>query len=71
MTHQPVGRADGQLRLTADALRWTRREIVAQMNTGMSEGETLADVSYPDELFHRPWMRACVRPGPARRQRSK
>ena len=41
------------------------------MNAGMSEGETLVDVSYPDELLDSPWMRACVRPGPASRQRLK
>ena len=46
-----------------------RREVVVGMNAGMSEGETLVDVPYPDELFDRPWMRACVRPGPASRQR--
>ena len=33
-----------------------RREVVVGMNAGMSEGETLVDVSYPDELFDRPWM---------------
>jgi alkyl sulfatase BDS1-like metallo-beta-lactamase superfamily hydrolase len=28
------------------------------MNVGMNEGEILADLTYPDELFDQPWMRA-------------
>jgi uncharacterized sulfatase len=49
---------DEQLRRTAEALRWIRDEVVERMNAGMSEGEILADIVYPDELFDRPWMRA-------------
>lgn len=47
-----------QLRRTAEALRWVRDEVVERMNAGMSEGEILADITYPDELFDQPWMRA-------------
>jgi uncharacterized sulfatase len=42
---------------TAEALRWLRSEVVSRMNRGMSEGEVLADITYPDELFDQPWMR--------------
>ena len=48
---------DEQLARTAEALRWIRDEVVERMNAGMSEGEILADITYPDELFDRPWMR--------------
>ena len=47
-----------QLQRTSEALRWIRDEVVERMNAGMSEGEILADISYPDELFGQPWMRA-------------
>ena len=46
-----------------------RREVVVGMNAGMSEGETLVDVPYPDELFDLPCMLAWGRPGPASRHR--
>ena len=46
-----------QLLATADALRWLRDEVVARMNAGMSEGEILADMDYPAEMFDQPWMR--------------
>ncbi|MBC8363610.1 MAG: MBL fold metallo-hydrolase [Actinobacteria bacterium] len=41
---------------TAEALRWLRREVVDRMNRGMGEGEVLADLEYPSELFDQPWM---------------
>ena len=41
---------------TAEALRWLRREVVERMNRGMGEGEVLADLEYPPELFDEPWM---------------
>lgn len=46
-----------QLLATAEALRWLRAEVVERMNAGMSEGEILADITYPPELFDKPWMR--------------
>lgn len=46
-----------QLLATAEALRWLRAEVVERMNAGMSEGEILADMTYPAELFDKPWMR--------------
>jgi alkyl sulfatase BDS1-like metallo-beta-lactamase superfamily hydrolase len=46
-----------QLLATARALRWLRDEVVRRMNDGMDEGEILADMTYPDELFDQPWMR--------------
>ncbi len=46
-----------QLLATAKALRWLRDEVVRRMNDGMDEGEILADMTYPDELFDQPWMR--------------
>lgn len=46
-----------QLERTAEALRWVREQVVERMNAGMDEGEILADIVYPDELFDRPWMR--------------
>ena len=46
-----------QLLATARALRWLRDEVVRRMNDGMDEGEILADMTYPDELFDLPWMR--------------
>lgn len=46
-----------QLDATADALRWLRDEVVRRMNAGMDEGEILADMSYPPEMFDQPWMR--------------
>lgn len=46
-----------QLTATAEALRWLRREVVDRMNAGMAEGEILADLTYPAELFDQPWMR--------------
>lgn len=46
-----------QLARTSEALRWVRDQVVERMNAGMSEGEILADMAYPDELFDRPWMR--------------
>ncbi len=47
-----------QLTRTAEALRWVRDAVVERMNAGMNEGEILADITYPDELFDQPWMRA-------------
>ena len=46
-----------QMSETARALRWLRDEVVRRMNAGMDEGEILADMTYPDELFDQPWMR--------------
>lgn len=46
-----------QLLATAGALRWLRDEVVARMNAGMGEGEILADMEYPDDMFGQPWMR--------------
>ncbi len=48
---------DEQLLATAHALRWLRDEVVRRMNAGMSEHEILADMTYPPELFDKPWMR--------------
>lgn len=47
-----------QLQRTSEALRWVRDEVVERMNAGMGEAEILADMTYPDELFDRAWMRA-------------
>ncbi len=41
---------------TAETLRWLRAEVVARMNAGMDEGEILADMTYPAEMFEVPWM---------------
>lgn len=46
-----------QLLATADALRWLRDEVVRRMNAGMGEEEVVDDMTYPDDLFDRPWMR--------------
>ncbi|MDH3707651.1 MAG: alkyl sulfatase [Acidimicrobiia bacterium] len=46
-----------QLSLTSEALRWLRQEVVDRLNRGMGEGEILADMTYPPELFDHPWMR--------------
>ncbi|MGI9645961.1 MAG: alkyl sulfatase dimerization domain-containing protein [Ilumatobacteraceae bacterium] len=46
-----------QLEKTAEALRWLRDEVVGRMNQGMSEGEIVADMQYPADLFDRSWMR--------------
>lgn len=46
-----------QLLATAESLRWLRAEVVRRMNAGMSEGEVLADMDYPGEMFDQPWMR--------------
>ena len=40
----------------AGALRWLRAEVVSRMNRGMSEREILADMTYPDDIFKKPWM---------------
>lgn len=48
---------DHQLTETARALRWLRSEVVRRLNAGMSEGEVLADMTYPEEMFDQPWMR--------------
>ena len=45
-----------RLSRTAEALRWLRREVVERMNRGMGEGEVLADLEYPPELFDESWM---------------
>jgi glyoxylase-like metal-dependent hydrolase (beta-lactamase superfamily II) len=45
-----------QLSATSEALRWLRAEVVDRMNRGMDEGEILADMTYPPELFDQPWM---------------
>ncbi|MCP3855263.1 MAG: MBL fold metallo-hydrolase [Actinomycetia bacterium] len=41
----------------ARALRWLRNEVVDRLNRGMGEGEILADMTYPADLFDRPWMK--------------
>ncbi|MCP5027004.1 MAG: MBL fold metallo-hydrolase [Actinomycetia bacterium] len=46
-------RLDGMSR----ALRWLRDEVVLRLNQGMGEGEILADMEYPAELFDKPWMK--------------
>lgn len=46
-----------RLTLTAEALRWLRREVVARMNQGMSDVEIIHDLDCPDELFDHTWMR--------------
>ena len=42
---------------TAEALRYLRGEVVRRLNRGMSEGEILADMKYPENLFRVPWMK--------------
>ena len=42
---------------TAEALRYLRAEVVRRLNRGMSEGEILADMKYPENLFRVPWMK--------------
>jgi uncharacterized sulfatase len=46
-----------RLEKTAEALRYLRAEVVVRLNRGMSEGEILADMEYPEELFRVPWMK--------------
>jgi glyoxylase-like metal-dependent hydrolase (beta-lactamase superfamily II) len=41
---------------TARALRWVRDEVVRLMNQGLGERQILEAISYPPELFDRPWM---------------
>jgi len=41
----------------ARALRWLREQVVERLNRGMGEGEILADMTYPVELFAQPWMK--------------
>lgn len=48
---------DEQLRLTSEALRYLRAEVVDRLNRGFDEHEILADMDYPAELFDRPWMK--------------
>ena len=42
-----------RLEKTAEALRYPRAEVVGRLNRGMSEGEILADMDYPEELFRK------------------
>ncbi|HEX3888735.1 MAG TPA: alkyl sulfatase dimerization domain-containing protein [Phenylobacterium sp.] len=42
---------------SAAALRWLRDEVVARMNAGMDEREILADMTYPAEIFDKPWLK--------------
>ena len=51
-----TGAVHEQLSLTAEALRWLREEVVTRMNRGMGEIEILHDMSFPEELFGKPWM---------------
>lgn len=44
------------LRSTAEALRWVRREVVERMNRGLGIEEILHQITFPPELFDRPWM---------------
>ena len=46
-----------RLTITAEALRWMRREVVARMNRGMSDVEIIHDLDCPDALFDHTWMR--------------
>jgi alkyl sulfatase BDS1-like metallo-beta-lactamase superfamily hydrolase len=41
----------------ASLLRWLRRETVARMNQGMTIGEILHDIDYPDGMFDVWWAR--------------
>ena len=40
----------------SEALRWCRDQVVERMNKGMGEIEILHDMTFPDELFDKPWM---------------
>jgi len=40
----------------SEALRWCRDQVVERMNKGMGEIEILHDITFPDELFDKPWM---------------
>ena len=51
-----TGAVHEQLSLTAEALRWLREEVVNRMNRGMGEIEIVHDMSFPEELFGKPWM---------------
>lgn len=42
---------------TTKALRWVRAEVVRLMNEGMNEGQVLAAIRFPEDLFGVPWMR--------------
>lgn len=42
---------------TSRALRWLRSAVVDRLNRGMGEGEILADMDYPTEMFDHPWMK--------------
>lgn len=46
-----------QLSATSEALRWLLDEVVDRTNSGMGEGEILADMVYPDRRFDQSWMR--------------
>ena len=46
-----------RLAITAEALRWLRREVVARMNLGMSDLEIMHDLDCPPALFDHTWMR--------------
>ncbi|GJL89388.1 MAG: alkyl sulfatase [Minwuia thermotolerans] len=46
-----------RLTITAEALRWLRREVVTRMNQGMSDVEIIHDLDCPDALFDHTWMR--------------
>lgn len=46
-----------RLSLTAEALRWLRREVVARMNAGMTDLEIIHDLDCPPALFDHTWMR--------------
>ena len=47
-----------RLSATAERLRWFRREVVTRMNRGMSEGEILEDITYPEDLQQLEYMKA-------------
>ncbi|MDM0047104.1 alkyl sulfatase dimerization domain-containing protein [Variovorax dokdonensis] len=52
-----MGEIDGALRVTADALRWLRREVVERMNQGIGELDILHDLALPEALFAHPCMK--------------
>lgn len=45
-----------QLSTMSSSLRWLRREVVARMNTGMTDVEIIHDLEYPADLFDHPYM---------------
>ncbi len=53
---EPNSAIDEMLAAMSEALRWLRHSVVEKLNAGLNEGEILAAMDYPTELFDKPWM---------------